>query len=47
MCFLVGKEENIIDIDTGTDQFELNVKVHRYGKSQIGTSYIETLAHYD
>jgi len=47
MCFIVGEEENYVELDTGTDVFELAVKVHTMARNKIGTSYIEALNHYD
>ena len=47
MCFLVGEEENIIEIDTGADVFKLKNKTYTYANDKIGTSYVEALEHYD
>ncbi len=47
MCFLVGEEQNTIDLDTGADLFKLNCKVYTMDKDKIGTSFVETLEHED
>lgn len=47
MCFLAGEEENILDLDTGTDKFQLNCKVYTMARDKIGTSYVEALEHED
>lgn len=47
MCFLAGEEENILDLDTGTDKFQLNCKVFTMARDKIGTSYVEALEHED
>lgn len=46
MCFLVGGEENIIDLNTGYDEFKLKCKVYRFGRN-ISTSFVEAMEHYD
>ena len=47
MCFLTGEEENIIDLDTGSDSFKLVCKVFTMAKDKIGTSFVEVLEHED
>jgi poly(U)-specific endoribonuclease len=47
MCFLVGEEENILDLDTGSDQFKLNCKVFTMARDKIGTSFVEAMEHED
>uniref|UniRef100_A0A6U2B9D2 EndoU domain-containing protein n=1 Tax=Pseudictyota dubia TaxID=2749911 RepID=A0A6U2B9D2_9STRA len=48
MCFLVGEEENFIELDTGTgDVFELCIKCHTMARGKIGTSYAEALSHWE
>jgi poly(U)-specific endoribonuclease len=48
MCFLAGnKGDNIIDLDTGNDQFKLNCKVYNMARGKIGTSFVEALEHHD
>jgi len=47
MCFLVGDESNFVELNTGTDYFELEVKVHTMARDKIGTSYVEALGHYE
>lgn len=46
LCYLVGEESNIIDLNTGSDEFRLNCKVYRFGR-KISTSFVEALEHYD
>lgn len=46
ICFLVGEENNTIDLNTGTDEFKLNCKVYKFG-DKISTSFVEAIAHYD
>jgi poly(U)-specific endoribonuclease len=45
LCFLVGQEDNHVQLNTGTAVFDLNIKCYRYGRNQIGTSFPEALAH--
>lgn len=47
MCFLAGEESNFVELNTGTDYFELEVKVYRMARDKIGTSYVEALGHYE
>jgi len=47
MCFLAGEESNDVDIDTGSDNFQLDVKVHTLARDKIGTTYVEATAHYE
>jgi len=47
MCFLVGEDVNFVELNTGTDYFELEVKVHTMARDKIGTSYVEALGHYE
>mmetsp|Transcript_20566 Transcript_20566/g.23292 ORF Transcript_20566/g.23292 Transcript_20566/m.23292 type:complete len:483 (+) Transcript_20566:139-1587(+) len=47
MCFLVGGQENIIDLNTGTDVFKLNCKIYRFARDKIGTSFVEAMEHFD
>lgn len=46
-CFLLGDEENEVVLDTGSDEFVLNVKCYRMARDKIGTSFPEAKAHYD
>lgn len=46
-CFLLGEENNEVELDTGYDTFRLNIKCYKMGKNQIGTVYPEVLEHYD
>lgn len=47
MCFLTGEGSNDVDIDTGTDKFQLDVKVHTIARDKIGTTYVEATGHYE
>jgi poly(U)-specific endoribonuclease len=46
MCFLTGDENNIIELKTGTDTFEIDIRCYRLG-DKIGTSFPETKSHYE
>jgi poly(U)-specific endoribonuclease len=46
-CFLVGQEDNKVTLNTGTDEFDLNIKCYTMARDKIGTSYPEALAHND
>ena len=47
MCFLCGGEDNDIDINTGTDTFEMNIRCYRMARDKIGTCFPETKSHYE
>jgi poly(U)-specific endoribonuclease len=47
ICFLVGQEDNKVALNTGTDEFDLNIKCYTMAHDKIGTSYPEALAHND
>mmetsp|Transcript_7117 Transcript_7117/g.10633 ORF Transcript_7117/g.10633 Transcript_7117/m.10633 type:complete len:148 (+) Transcript_7117:78-521(+) len=47
MCFLLGEEENPVELNTGTDVFGLNVKCFRYAGNKIGTTFVEATEHYE
>jgi len=47
MCFLFGEEDNQVYLNTGTDEFELNIKCYTYNRDKIGTAFPEATAHYD
>jgi len=47
MCFLLGEEDNQVYLNTGTDEFELNIKCYTYNRDKIGTAFPEATAHYD
>ena len=47
LCFLLGEEENEVTLNTGTDEFVLNIKCYTYARDKIGTAFPEALAHYD
>ena len=47
ICFLVGQEENTIELDTGDDCFELNCRCYKMARDKIGTSFVEASAHWE
>lgn len=47
MCFLVGQEENHIELDTGEDTFEIVVKCYTMAQGKIGTTFPEVSKHYE
>jgi len=47
MCFLLGEEDNEVYLNTGTDEFALNIKCYSYNRDKIGTAFPEATAHYD
>lgn len=47
MCFLVGEEQNAIELNTGTDTFDLNIRCYRMARDKIGTSFPETTSHHE
>jgi len=47
MCFLVGEQENQVELNTGTDTFGLTVKCYKMAGDKVGTSFPEVTAHYD
>jgi len=47
MCFLLGEENNEVTLNTGTDEFVLNIKCYTYDRNKIGSSFPEATAHYD
>jgi poly(U)-specific endoribonuclease len=47
MCFLVGQEENHIELDTGEDTFELVIKCYTMAQGKIGTTFPEVSKHYE
>eukprot|EP00980_Cylindrotheca_fusiformis_P008574 scaffold1820_cov129-Cylindrotheca_fusiformis.AAC.15 len=47
MCFLLGEENNEVVLNTGTDEFVLNIKCYTFNKDKIGTSFPEATSHYD
>jgi poly(U)-specific endoribonuclease len=47
MCFLLGEENNEVTLNTGTDEFVLNIKCFTYARDKIGTAFPEALEHYD
>jgi poly(U)-specific endoribonuclease len=47
ICFLVGAENNPVQLRTGTDIFNMNIKVHKMHGDKIGTSYPFVNSHYE
>ena len=47
MCFLVGEEENSVDLNTGGDTFGLTIKCYRFNGNKIGTTFPEVTSHYE
>lgn len=47
MCFLVGEEQNEVELNTGTDSFGITIKCYRMAGDKIGTSFPEVTSHYD
>ncbi|CAB9498579.1 specific endoribonuclease-B [Seminavis robusta] len=47
MCFLVGEENNIIQLNTGTDVFDIDIRCYHIARDKIGTSFPETKSHYE
>jgi poly(U)-specific endoribonuclease len=47
MCFLVGGEENEVELNTGTDTFGIIIKCYKMAYDKIGTTFPEVTSHYD
>eukprot|EP00538_Stauroneis_constricta_P004554 CAMPEP_0119551048 /NCGR_PEP_ID=MMETSP1352-20130426/4432_1 /TAXON_ID=265584 /ORGANISM="Stauroneis constricta, Strain CCMP1120" /LENGTH=467 /DNA_ID=CAMNT_0007597055 /DNA_START=90 /DNA_END=1493 /DNA_ORIENTATION=- len=47
ICFLIGEENNEVELDTGTDVFLLNIRCYKMARDKIGTAFPEATAHYD
>ena len=47
LCFLMGNEENKLDLDTGEEVFVLNIKCFSMAHDKIGTSFPLLLDHYE
>lgn len=47
LCFLIGEENNVITLNTGTDVFDLDIRCYRMARDKIGTSFPETKSHYE
>jgi len=47
LCFLMGNQENKVDLRTGEENFGLNIKCFTMARNKIGTSYPEVLNHYE
>jgi len=46
LCFLMGQENNIVELNTGTDIFDLNIRCFKIYGDKIGTTYPEALDHH-
>eukprot|EP00594_Rhizosolenia_setigera_P001192 CAMPEP_0178947622 /NCGR_PEP_ID=MMETSP0789-20121207/4967_1 /TAXON_ID=3005 /ORGANISM="Rhizosolenia setigera, Strain CCMP 1694" /LENGTH=482 /DNA_ID=CAMNT_0020627793 /DNA_START=18 /DNA_END=1467 /DNA_ORIENTATION=+ len=47
LCFLMGNEENCVDLKTGDEVFEMKIKCFSMARGKIGTSFPEVVHHYD
>lgn len=47
LCFLMGNEENIVNLSTGDEFFEMNIKCFSIAHGKIGTSFPELKHHYE
>lgn len=47
MCFLAGEEENNVQVDTGSDNFEICIKCYKMDGNKVGTAFPEVTSHYD
>lgn len=47
MCFLVGKQENNVQLNTGKDTFDVLIKCYTMAEGKIGTIYPEVTSHYE
>jgi poly(U)-specific endoribonuclease len=47
MCFLVGEEENQVELDTGSDVFGLTIKCYKMAGNKIGTTFPEVASHHE
>jgi poly(U)-specific endoribonuclease len=46
-CFLVGEEENEVELNTGTDSFGLKIRCYKMARNKIGTAFPEATSHHD
>ena len=51
LCFLCGGEDDdettTIELNTGTDLFELNIRCYKMAHDKIGTAFPECAHHYE
>lgn len=47
MCFLVGDQENEVQLDTGDDIFNVVIKCYSMAGGKIGTTFPEVKSHYE
>jgi poly(U)-specific endoribonuclease len=50
MCFLVGEEENDVELNTGgaeNDAYGLKIKCYKIARDKVGTSFPEVTSHYE
>lgn len=45
LCFLAGQHQNVVELKTRSDTFNLNVKTFPIAKGKIGSSFVEELGH--
>lgn len=46
-CFLVGGEENYVELDTGAGVFDLCIKCFKIAHDKVGSSFPEVVSHYE
>lgn len=46
-CFLLGEENNHIELSTGTDVFGLNIRCYKMARDKIGTAFPEATSHFE
>lgn len=47
LCFLMGNEQNNLELDTGDEVFGMNIKCFKMARDKIGTSFPELKHHYE
>jgi poly(U)-specific endoribonuclease len=47
ICFLIGAEDNPVQLRTETDVFNMNIKIHKMHGDKIGTAYPFVNSHYE
>lgn len=50
MCFLVGEEENMVELATGgaeNDTFSLKIKCYKIARDKVGTAFPEIMSHFE
>ncbi len=46
-CFLVGEEENVVELDTGSGVFDLRIKCFKIAHDKVGSSFPEVMSHHE